>query len=144
MGFVGGHAAEQLERVGDPNQRRRLRATIGLALAELGRTNEALAILERLRPPEELPPDGPAAVVEAAIALSQGEQKHAAECYARAAEAYDGAHDKRDVVEALVGLILSTPDQEERAAARRRLGALCEAGGITLLPRERERLATID
>jgi len=55
------HAAPEFERVGDPNQRRRLRATIGLALAELGRTDEALAILERLRPPDELPPDGPAA-----------------------------------------------------------------------------------
>ena len=140
---LGRATMPELERVGDPNQRRRLRATIGLALAELGRTDEALAILERLRPPEDLPPDGPAAVVEAAIALSQGEQKHAADCFARAAEAYDGAHDQRDLVEALVGLIVSTPDQEERAAARRRLTVLCDTGGITLLPRERERLATV-
>jgi hypothetical protein len=43
-------------------------------------------------------------------------------------------------VEALVGLIVSTPDPEERAATTRRLTELCEAGGITLLPRERERL----
>jgi len=138
---LGRGVMPELERVGDPNHRRRLRATIGLALAELGRVDEALEVLELLRLPEELPPDGPAAVVEAAIALRQGEQKHAAECFARAAEAYDGAHDKRDVVEALVGFIVSTPDQQERAAARRRLRDLCEAGGITLLPREQERLA---
>jgi predicted ATPase len=137
---LGRGAMPELERVGDPNHRRRLRATIGLALAELGRVDEAVEVLERLRLPEELPPDGPAAVVEAAIALRQGEQKHAAECFARAAEAYEGAHDRRDLVEALVGLIVSTPDQQERSATIQRLTELCESGGITLLPRERERL----
>ncbi|GIM90521.1 ATP-binding protein [Paractinoplanes toevensis] len=137
---LGRSAMPELERVGDPNHRRRLLATIGLALAESGQVDEALEILERLRPPDELPPDGPAAVVEAAVALQQGEQKHAAECFARAAEAYDGAHDPRDVVEALVGLIVSTPNQDERAAAVRRLAELCRSGGITLLPRDRARL----
>jgi predicted ATPase/DNA-binding XRE family transcriptional regulator len=137
---LGRSAMPELERVGDPNHRRRLRATIGLALAEDGRVEEALEVLERLRLPDELPPDGPAAVVEAAIALRQGEQKHAAECFARAAEAYEGAHDRRDVVQALVGLIISTPDQQERSSAEQRLVDLCEAGGITLLPRERDLL----
>ncbi|MEU4245129.1 helix-turn-helix domain-containing protein [Actinoplanes sp. NPDC026619] len=137
---LGRSAMPELEKVGDPNHRRRLLATIGLALAESGRVDEAQQILERLRLPDDQPPDGPAAVVEAAVALRQGEQKHAAEFFARAAEAYDGAHDPRDVVEALVGLITSTPNQEERAAAVRRLTDLCRSGGITLLPREREQL----
>jgi predicted ATPase len=137
---LGRSAMPELEQVGDPNHRRRLLATIGLAMAESGRVDEAVEILERLRPPEDQLPDGPAAVVEAAVALGRGEQKRAAECYARAAEAYDGAHDPRDVVEALVGLIASTPDQEERTSAVRRLADLCRSGGITLLPRERDRL----
>ncbi|GIE96403.1 ATP-binding protein [Paractinoplanes rishiriensis] len=133
-------ALAELDRVGDPNQRRRLLATLGLALAESGRVPAAREVLERLRMPTELPPDGPAAVVEAAIALREGEQKHAAECFARAAEAYDGAHDPRDVVEALVGLIVSTPVTDDRGVAVRRLADLCRSGGITLLIRDRDRL----
>jgi len=137
---LGRQALTELARVGDPNHRRRVLATIGLALAESDRADEAQEVLDRLRMAEDLPPDGPAAVVEGAIALCLGEQKRAAECFTRAAEAYGGAHDPRDVVEALVGLIVSTPDVDERAAAVRRLSELCRAGGITLLPRERDRL----
>jgi hypothetical protein len=44
------------------------------------------------------------------------------------------------VVEALVGLIVATPDLDERGVAVRRLAELCRSGGITLLARERERL----
>jgi hypothetical protein len=137
---LGRVALAELDRVGDPNQRRRLLATLGLALAESGRVAAAQEVLERLRMPSELPPDGPAAVVEAAIALREGEQKHAAECFARAAEAYDGAHDPRDVVEALVGLIVSTEDPDDRGSAVQRLAELCRSGGITLLTRDRQRL----
>jgi predicted ATPase/transcriptional regulator with XRE-family HTH domain len=137
---LGRQAMVELERVGDPNHRRRLLATIGLALAESGRIGAAREVLEKLRQADEVSPDGPAAVVEAAIALRRGEQKRAAEFFARAAEAYGGAHDPRDMVEALVGLIVSTPEDDDRAAAVRRLGELCRAGGITLLPRERKRL----
>jgi tetratricopeptide (TPR) repeat protein len=137
---LGRSAMPELERIGDPNHRRRLLATVGLALVDSGRTEEALEVLERLRQSADLPPDGPAAVVEAAIALRRGERKHAAECFARAAEAYEGAHDPRDGVEALVGLIISTPDLDDRRAAVRRLAELCRSGGITLLARERERL----
>lgn len=137
---LGRRAMIELERIGDPNHRRRLLATIGLALAEAGRLAEAEEVLVRLRVSDDITPDGPAAVVEAAIAVRRGEQKLAAEFFGRAADAYDGTHDPRDVVEALVGLIVSTPDQEERAAAVRRLAELCRSGGITLLPRERNRL----
>jgi hypothetical protein len=75
--------------------------------------------------------------VEGAIALRRGEQKRAAESFARAADAYEGGHDPRDVVGALVGFIASTPDPDARAAAVRRLAHLCRSGGITLLPWER-------
>jgi hypothetical protein len=140
---LGRTAMIGLAGLGDPGHRRRLLATIGLALAESGRVGEATSVLEQLGPAEEdAPPDGPAAVVEAAIALQRGEPKRAAENFARAADAYDGTHDPRDVVEALVGLIVSTPDPDERAAAVSRLGKMCRAGGIALLPRERERLGS--
>ncbi|GAB2580042.1 XRE family transcriptional regulator [Paractinoplanes abujensis] len=138
---LGRRAMTELIKLGDPGHQRRLLATIGLALAEAGRTDEAAAVLEQLAPEEDDDTqDGPAAVVEAAVALSRGEPKRAAECFARAADAYDGAHDPRDVVEALVGLIASTPDEDERESAVRRLRELCRSGGITLLPRERDRL----
>ncbi|MDY7088112.1 MAG: helix-turn-helix domain-containing protein [Actinomycetota bacterium] len=138
---VGRRAMTELIKLGDPGHQRRLLATIGLALAEAGRVDEAAVVLEQLHPEEDDDAkDGPAAVVEAALALSRSEPKRAAECYARAAEAYDGVHDPRDVVEALVGLIVSTPDEDERESAVRRLGLLCRSGGITLLSREREKL----
>jgi hypothetical protein len=138
---LGRSAMIGLAGLGDPGHRRRLLATIGLALADSGRVGEATSVLEQLGPGEEDgAQDGPAAVVEAAIALRRGETKRAAENFARAAEAYDGTHDPRDVVEALVGLIISTPDPDQRAAAVSRLGKMCRSGGIVLLARERERL----
>ncbi|WP_250031939.1 ATP-binding protein [Paractinoplanes maris] len=138
---LGRSAMVGLAGLGDPGHRRRLLATIGLALAESGRVGEATSVLEQLGAgDDDVPPDGPAAVVEAAIAARRGEPKRAAENFARAADAYDGTHDPRDVVEALVGLIVSTPDPDERAAAVSRLGKMCRSGGITLLYRERERL----
>jgi predicted ATPase/DNA-binding XRE family transcriptional regulator len=138
---LGRDAMVELERIGDPNHRRRLLATIGLALAQSGRLDEARTVLDRLRLPEDQAADGSALMVEAAIAMGRGEHKRAAECYAGAAEAYGGAHDPRDVVEALVGLIASTPDAEERVSAVGRLSALCRAGAITLVKRERDLLS---
>jgi tetratricopeptide (TPR) repeat protein len=140
---LGRRAMTELIRLGDPGHRRRLLATIGLALAEAGRLDEATLVLEQLSPEADEQPDGPSAVVEASIALRRGEPKRAAECFARAAEAYGGAHDPRDVVEALVGLVVSTPDADERDEAVRRLAEMCRTGGMVLLPRERERLGPI-
>jgi hypothetical protein len=114
-------------------------ATIGLALADAGRLDEAGAVLLMLRPAadREMANDGPGAVVEAAIAFQRGEQKRAADGFARAADAYEGGHDPRDVVEALVGLVASTSDPDDRKVALRRLEDFCRSSGITLLPRER-------
>jgi hypothetical protein len=137
--LLGRRAIAELEKLGDPNHRRRVLATVGLALAEVGRIDEAAEVLAELRPPSdaEIPPDGPAAMVEAAVALRYGEAKRAAACFARAAEAYQGGHDPRDVVAALIGLVISTPDPDVRRDALRRLDEFCAAGGIVLLPRER-------
>ncbi|GAA3349935.1 tetratricopeptide repeat protein [Amorphoplanes nipponensis] len=138
---LGRYAIAELEDVGDPGHRRRVLATIGLALAESGRVAEASAVLAELRTaaPQAVA-DGPAAIVEAAIALRQGEEKRAAESFAAAAAAYAGGHDPRDTVEALVGVVRSTPEAERRQEAVARLAELCRTGGITLLPRERELL----
>ncbi|MFI7545548.1 ATP-binding protein [Actinoplanes sp. NPDC049599] len=138
---LGRDAIAELEDVGDPGHRRRVLATVGLALAESGRVTEAAAVLAELRAPDpQVPPDGPAAVVEATIALCQGEEKRAAELFTAAVEAYAGGHDPRDTVEALVGVVRSTPDAERRQAALDQLAELCRTGGITLLRRERELL----
>ncbi|MEU7903778.1 helix-turn-helix domain-containing protein [Actinoplanes sp. NPDC049118] len=138
---LGRDAIAELEDVGDPGHRRRVLATVGLALAGGGRLEEAAAVLAELRPPgTSEPADGPAAIVEATIALRRGEEKRAAECFAAAAGAYEGAHDPRDTVEALVGLVRSTPDPDRRQEAVRRLRELCRTGGITLMPGERELL----
>ena len=139
---LGRRAVTELEGLGDPGHRRRVLATVGLALADAGRLDEATEVLRELRPASdaETPMDGPSAIVEAAIAFRQGDRKRAAEGFTRAADAYEGGHDPRDVVEALVGLVASTPDRDERHAARRRLDELCATGGITLLPRERRLL----
>jgi predicted ATPase/transcriptional regulator with XRE-family HTH domain len=136
---LGRRAIAELEGLGDPNHRRRILATIGLALADAGRVDEAAEVYAELRPRSEigLPADGPAAIVEGAIALVRGEGKRAADCFSQAADAYEGGPDPRDVVTALVGLILSTPEADRRRIAVERLGRLCRSGGITLLPRER-------
>ena len=134
---LGRSAVTQLAGVGDPNHRRRVMATVGLALAASGRLDEAEEVLAELWPPgaPDFPPDGPAAVVEGAIALGRGERKRAAESFARAVAAYEGGHDPRDVLGALVGLVAATR-AEARHAALVRLNDFREAVGITLLPRE--------
>jgi tetratricopeptide (TPR) repeat protein len=134
---LGRDAIAELEDVGDPGHRRRVLATIGLALAEAGREEEAAAVLAELQLPAAQPTDGAAAVVEGALALLRGDEKRAAESFATAVTAYDGSHDPRDTVEALVGLIRSTPEAERRAEAMQQLDELCRASGITLLPREK-------
>jgi len=137
---LGRRAIAELDAVGSavPNHRRRVLATIGLALAEAGRVGEASEILEGLRPPEG---DFPAAALEGAIALRAGEQKRAAECFALAAEVLEPGDDPRDLLMALIGLIISTPDPDTRGEAVHKLGRLCRRAGITLLPHERERLS---
>jgi predicted ATPase/transcriptional regulator with XRE-family HTH domain len=144
---LGRRAAAALEEVGDPGHRRRVLATVGLALAAAGRLDEAGGALAELRAqgagqPRPAgagpgPEDGAGAIVEAAIALRRDERERAAEWFAVAARAYDGGHDLRDVVEALVGWLASTDDDEQRAALLHRLILVCRTGGISLLPRER-------
>ncbi|AGL13548.1 helix-turn-helix domain-containing protein [Actinoplanes sp. N902-109] len=141
---LGRHAIAELEDVGDPGHRRRVLATVGQALAGAGRDSEAEAVLAELRTADGGAPDGPAAIVAAALALSRGEHKRAAESYAEAVTAFAGEYDPRDVIEALIGLVRSTPDGDERAAALHRLTDICRTGGITLLPRELASLPPVE
>lgn len=69
------------------------------------------------------------ALIEGNLALHRGERELAAEWFAAAAEA---GRDRRDVVEALVGLAASTGDP----AVLDRLDRACRETGVHLLPQE--------
>ncbi|MGW5671200.1 ATP-binding protein [Micromonospora sp. NPDC003776] len=155
-------AVEQGRRVvaalagpGDPGQRRRTLGTVGLALAEEGRAAEALEVVAELRRalpvpgqrspvgvgharPDRTrrPEDTVCALIEGQLALRRGDRELAAEWFeAAAATAVDG-RDRRDLIEALVGLAASTAD----VAVLDRLDRARRSSGISLLPREEELL----
>ncbi|WP_410810571.1 ATP-binding protein [Micromonospora sp. 067-2] len=155
----GRRALAALSELGDPRHRRRVLGTIGLALAQDGRGDEAFEVLTELRadavelelavpsrPPSGRagPPrprsDGPmvgwggpkaaiCALIEGNLALHRGDRELAAEWFAAAA---DAGQDRRDVVEALVGLAASTGDP----AVLDRLDQVCQDSDIRLLPDE--------
>ncbi|MET8122783.1 helix-turn-helix domain-containing protein [Micromonospora sp. NPDC005291] len=159
----GRRAVAALSELGDPRHRRRVLGTIGLALAQDGRGDEAsevlielradaaeLAVAGRSRPPAERagPPQprldgvvpaggGPktaiCALIEGYVALHRGDRELAAEWFAAAAEA---GQDRRDAVEALVGLAASTADP----AILDQLDRVCQERGVRLLPQESELL----
>jgi predicted ATPase/transcriptional regulator with XRE-family HTH domain len=164
----GRRAAALLEEVGDPGHRRRVLGTVGLALAQAGRVDEASEVLADLRglaradeageraatagtgavSSASLDPliqdDGASAAIEATIALHRGDRELAAEWFTVAAHAYTGKHDLRDVAEALVGVAASTDDPAARDRVLRWLDSVCQEGGITLVARERELIADRD
>ncbi|KAB1931825.1 XRE family transcriptional regulator [Micromonospora sp. ALFpr18c] len=150
----GRRAVAALSELGDPGHRRRVLGTVGLALAQDGRGAEATEVLAELRagaaeaaavlmpspgPPRPRSDDavlawggpevGICALIEGNLALHRGDRELAAEWFAAAA---DAGHDRRDVVEALVGLAASTGDP----AILDRLDRVCQDSGIQLLPQE--------
>ncbi len=155
-----------LAGLGDPGHRRRVLGTVGLALAQDGRAAEAGEVLAELRPVEPGagqaanggfpaasgagwlagpaggrdrvagPADGICALIEGTLALHRGERDLAAEWFAAAAEAGADGQDRRDLVEALVGLAASTGDPD----VLDRLDVVCRESGIRLLPHEAELL----
>ncbi|MEV4654616.1 helix-turn-helix domain-containing protein [Micromonospora sp. NPDC049301] len=155
----GWRAVAALSELGDPRHRRRVLGTVGLALAQDGRGAEATEVLTELRagmaegavavpvrpwaewsvaprPRSDDPvlswggPDaGICALIEGNLALHRGDRELAAEWFAAAA---DAGQDRRDVVEALVGLAASTADP----AVLDRLDRVCQENGIRLLPTE--------
>ncbi|QGN46106.1 helix-turn-helix domain-containing protein [Micromonospora sp. WMMC415] len=158
----GRRTLSALTGLGDPGHRRRVLGTVGLALAQDGRTAEAAEVLAQLRPagvagtgpgatygpaggpgraaagPGTVtgPADGICALIEGNLALHRGDRELAAEWFAAAAEAAADGQDRRDLVEALVGLAASTADP----ATLDRLDEVCRNGGVRLLPHEEQLL----
>ncbi len=146
----GRRVAAALAELGDPGHRRRVLGTVGLALAQAGRGAEALEVVAELRsgtpgsrvPGQRRPPraegfsaagrpeDAVCALIEGNLALYQGDRELAAEWFAAAVEAGADGQDRRDLVEALVGLAASTAD----VTVLGRLDEVRRAGGVSLLP----------
>ncbi|WP_433552122.1 ATP-binding protein [Micromonospora zamorensis] len=150
----GRRAMAGFSELGDPGHRRRVLGTVGLALAQDGRGAEATEVLTELRTgvaeavaagsgrvlprprsgDTALPWGGPdaglCALIEGNLALHRGDRELAAEWFAAAAD--EAGQDRRDVVEALVGLAASTADP----AVLDRLAQACQESGIQLLPQE--------
>ncbi|MCM0678226.1 XRE family transcriptional regulator, partial [Micromonospora phytophila] len=160
----GRRVAAALTDLGDPGHRRRVLGTVGLALARDGRSVEAVEVLAELRPPPAAvppaasagrslpaprsgaaagaayggirPEDGICALIEGNLALHRGDRELAAEWFAAAAAAGVDGQDRRDVVEALVGLAASTADP----GVLDRLDRACWQSGFRLLPHEEDLL----
>ncbi|MBQ1036098.1 helix-turn-helix domain-containing protein [Micromonospora sp. C81] len=150
----GRRAMAGFSELGDPGHRRRVLGTVGLALAQDGRAAEATEVLAELRTgvaeaaaarsgrvlprprsgDAALPWGGPdaglCALIEGNLALHRGDRELAAEWFAAAAD--EAGQDRRDVVEALVGLAASTADP----GVLDRLARACQESGIQLLPQE--------
>ncbi|MEU1843775.1 ATP-binding protein [Micromonospora sediminicola] len=157
----GRRAAAALVELGDPGRRRRVVGTVGLALALQGRIDDASAVVAELWPSGPVPgsrrpsaaerSDPPGAgrdvrtedalrgLIEGQVALHRGDRELAAEWFAAAAEAASGGADRRDLVEALVGLAASTGE----VAVLDRLDRARQATGVSLLPREEELLYSL-
>ncbi|SBT49912.1 ATP-binding protein [Micromonospora auratinigra] len=148
----GRRVAAALAELGDPGQRRRALGTVGLALAELGRAAEALAVVAELRPTRPVPgqrstarpgeartrrpEDAVCALIEGHLARHRGDRELAAEWFTAAAEAAAEGGDRRDLIEALVGLAASTAD----VAVLDRLDRALRSTGFRLLTREEDLL----
>ncbi|MFJ6196862.1 ATP-binding protein [Micromonospora sp. NPDC092111] len=158
-----------LSGVGDPGHRRRVLGTVGLALARSGRADEAAEVLAELRcdghpnagspsprtaveavgaavhgtrpgPAGTVrPEEGVCALIEGTVALHRGDRELAAEWFTVAAAAGAAGQDRRDVVEALVGLAASTGSAE----VREHLDRVCRRSGIRLLPDEEALLGAV-
>ena len=131
---IGRRSMVLVAELGDPRHRWRVHGCIALALAQSGRVPESRAVLAEVGDPAV------SELVEAYLALAEGDRALAAERFAAAAEALTGKHDVRDVVEALVGLAASTDDPARRAQTLADLDGLCQRSGVSLLARERAAL----
>jgi predicted ATPase/transcriptional regulator with XRE-family HTH domain len=141
---AGRRVLTRLADVGDPGLRRRALATVGQALAMLGRVEESGKALAALRSA-----DGTAgsavgeafcAVIEARLAMVRGDRVSAGEWFAAAAEAFRRGHEPRYAVESLVGLLACTAEPDPRGRVLAELEQTLRDGGFTLLPYERELL----
>ena len=138
---LGYRVLARLTDVGDPGHRRRVLGTVGQALAALGRVTEAERLLTSLRESDDKGVAGAVcAIIEARLAMASGDREAAAEWFATAAAGFRRGQDRRDVVEALVGLAACTREPERRARAMAEMREVAAEGGFTLLPLEEELL----
>ncbi|WFE37657.1 helix-turn-helix domain-containing protein [Micromonospora sp. WMMD998] len=157
----GRRAASALVELGDPGRLRRTIGSVGLALALDGHDDEALAVVAEVwpsgpvpgprRPPAAERWDSPGwgrnahtedalrALIEGQVALNRGDRELAAEWFAAASEAGADGADRRDLVEALVGLAVSTDDP----TVLDRLDRARQVTGVSLLPREEKLLSPL-
>ncbi|MFB9450819.1 helix-turn-helix domain-containing protein [Dactylosporangium vinaceum] len=133
-------AATVIAEVGDPSHRVRVLGTLGQAFAETGQPGEASAVLAELA---AVPGSaGTVALINGYLALARGARPAAAKAFESAANLLAGRDDIRDVLEALVGLVVSA-DPPTRSRALEDLAGLRERGRIRLLPREHRLLAPL-
>lgn len=130
-------AAAASAEVGDPTHHVRALGTLGQALAESGRAQEAADVLVELA---ELPGSaGMSAMIGGYLALGRDDRPAAAAAFETAANLLAGRDDIRDVLEALTGFA-ATAGPAERGRAIEELRRICARGGLALLPRERDLL----
>lgn len=131
---TGRAAIALLEQLGDPRHRCQVYTTIGLALAQSGHPGEARRIIAEISETEYA--GGGLAMIEAYLALAEGDRRAAIRWFSAARAALTDQHDVRDVVEALVGLAAATEDATGSALVRVELLEICQASAVQLLPRD--------
>ncbi|GAA0732181.1 helix-turn-helix domain-containing protein [Dactylosporangium roseum] len=131
---LGRRAAATIAEMGDPTHRVRALGTLGKALAESGRPDDAADVLVELA---EMPGGaGMSDMITAYLALGRGDRTAAARAFQSAANLLAGRADIRDVLEALTGLA-ACGEPEVRRRALEELNGIRERAGLALLPRER-------
>ncbi|UWP82799.1 helix-turn-helix domain-containing protein [Dactylosporangium fulvum] len=131
---LGRRAAATIAEIGDPTHRVRALGTLGQALAESGRPDDAADVLVELA---EMPGGaGMSDMITAYLAVGRGDRTAAARAFESAANLLAGRDDIRDVLEALTGLA-ACGEPEVRRRALDELNGIRERGGLALLPRER-------
>ena len=80
-------------------------------------------------------------MIEARLALARGDRVGAAEWFESAVAGFRHGQDRRDLVEALVGLAACTSEPLRRAAVMADLERVAAESGVTLLPFELRLLA---
>jgi predicted ATPase/DNA-binding XRE family transcriptional regulator len=138
---TGRRALTLLAEVGDPGHR--VRATVGLALAESGVEDEAEEIRATLAEAGQAA-DGTWAMIGGYLARARGERAYAVKLFEAAGAALLGQHDvrlghhgARDVLEALIGVAACMDDPADRDSALSQMDGVCRRGGLVLLPRDR-------
>lgn len=143
---LGRRAATALAEWGDPSHRVRVVGIVGQALAQAGRVAEARLVIDELTAATQIAvvtesAAGARAMISGYVALIEEDQAAAWTAFAEAADRLAGRHDARDVLEALVGMAAACGrESDRRSGVAEQIVAVCQRGGLTLLPRDRAML----